>query len=657
MAIVKMKKMYLFGLNEERDKIVGALQKLGVAEIADLREKDIDIDITEHQFSEQVNSELSKIELKLTRLKFAIDFLKPYGKKLNPLIYGRPKVSMKKLQELLNRESEVFNVIDSLSDLDQKISRLKSEESRIKNKVELMKPWERLDIPVEELGNAGSVEVRAVVIPKKNFKSFRDKMAEKELPVDIIPVGEGREEEFLLIVYHISVKSDIQELFKEFSVNTEEFEGFTGTPLKIIAGLQERLKNIETERQEIKTEISRLANWLLDIEALYDYWFVEKKKKENFMKMAGTEKVFLMKAWVPEPSVGAVKEAITSVTSAAYIVFTEPSEDDDIPVVLSNPRLVQPFEIITELYSLPNPREIDPNVFMAPFYFVFFGMMVSDAAYGLVLSLLSGLALWKLKLKGMGKKLAELLFLGGISTFIWGMIFGSWFGDLIKVKPLWLNPLDNPLAVLFLSFAFGLIQIYTGIILSAYKNIRKGRVADAFMDQGLWLVLLTGLVMMAFPNLAGIAKYVTAAGAIGLVLTQGRSQKNILKKFMSGLLSLYNVTSYLSDVLSYSRLLALGLATGVIATVINTMARMLGVNIFGYIAMLLVLIGGHLFNVAVNALGAYVHSSRLQYIEFFGKFYEGGGKPFQPLRIDTKYVDLEDIGRVNLKNQTFEGGV
>lgn len=177
------------------------------------------------------------------------------------------------------------------------------------------------------------------------------------------------------------------------------------------------------------------------------------------------------------------------------------------------------------------------------------------------------------------------------------------------------------------------------------------------MDQGLWLVLLTGLVMMAFPNLAGIAKYVTAAGAIGLVLTQGRSQKNILKKFMSGLLSLYNVTSYLSDVLSYSRLLALGLATGVIATVINTMARMLGVNIFGYIAMLLVLIGGHLFNVAVNALGAYVHSSRLQYIEFFGKFYEGGGKPFQPLRIDTKYVDLEDIGRVNLKNQTFEGGV
>lgn len=642
MAIVKMKKMYLFGLNEERDKIVGVLQKLGAAEIADLKEEDIDIDITEHKFPEQVGNELSKLELKLSRLKYAIDFLKPYGKELNPLIYGRPKISREKLQDLLNREREVFDLIDSLSGLDQKLSRLKTEESRIRNQVELIKPWERLDIPVEELGETGSVEARAVVVSKKNFKAFRDKMAEKELAVEIIPVEEGREEGFLLIVYHVSAKSDIQEVFKEFSVDTERFEGFTGTPAKILAELQERLKAIETERQRIKAEISTLVNRLLDIKALYDYWFVERQKKENFMKMAGTEKVFLMKAWVPEPSVGAVKEAITSVTSAAHIIFTEPSEEDDIPVVLSNPRLVQPFEIITELYSLPNPREIDPNVFMAPFYFVFFGMMVSDAAYGLVLSLLSGLALWKLKLKGMGKKLVELLFLGGISTFIWGMIFGSWFGDLIKVKPLWLNPLDNPLAVLFLSFGLGLIQIYTGIILSAYKNIRKGKIVDAFMDEGLWLVLLTGLVMMAFPNFAGIAKYMAIAGAVGLVLTQGRSQKNILKKFTSGLLSLYNVTSYLSDVLSYSRLLALGLATGVIATVINTMARMLGVNIFGYIAMLLVLIGGHLFNVAVNALGAYVHSSRLQYIEFFGKFYEGGGKPFQPLRIETKYMDLED---------------
>ncbi|ADL08765.1 V-type ATP synthase subunit I [Thermosediminibacter oceani] len=642
MAIVKMKKMYLFGLHKERDQILSALQKLGAAEIIDLKGENIDINATNEKLPEQVGKELSKLELKLGRLKFAIDFLKPYGREPNPLIHGRPRVDVKKLEGLLKRESEILTLVDSLSDLDQKLSRLKTEESRIKNQIESMKPWERLDVPVEELGSTGKVEVRALAVPKKNLMSFRDKAAEKDLPAEIIPVGEGREDSLLLMVYHHSAKSEIQELFKEFSVNIEEFSGFTGTPARIVEQLQERLKAIEAERQKIKTEISALADRLLDFETLYDYWFLGKQKKENFLKMVGTEKVFLMKAWVPEPSVETVKKAVTSVTDAVHIVLAEPSEEDDIPVVLSNPRILQPFELVTELYSLPNPREIDPNAFMALFYFVFFGMMVSDAAYGLVLSLMTGLALWKLKLKGMGKKLAGLLFLGGISTFIWGILFGSWFGDLIKIKPLWMNPLDDPMTVLFLSFALGIIQIYVGIILSACKNIRSGNIADALMDQGLWLVLLTGLIMMAFPGLAGTAKYVALVGAVGLVLTQGRSEKSIVKKFTSGLLSLYNVTGYLSDVLSYSRLLALGLATGVIATVINTMARMLGVNIFGYIAMVLVMVGGHIFNIAVNVLGAYVHDSRLQYIEFFGKFYDGGGRPFDPLRMETKYVDLED---------------
>ncbi|MCG0276205.1 MAG: V-type ATP synthase subunit I [Thermosediminibacteraceae bacterium] len=629
-----MKKMYVFGLKKDRDRILDTLQKLGAAEIADLKEEDID--------DGEVTRELSELESKLGRLKMAIDFLKPYGKEQNPLVYGRPKISVKRLQELLSREDEISEVVNIISGFDQRIYRLKAEESRIKNQIELLKPWLRLDIPVENLGRAGKVELRAVAVPKKNYKPLVDKLQEKELPLEIIPIGESQDDNLLLAIYHHSAISDVQELFKEFSVTTEEFSGLKGTPTQIIAQFQERLGAIETERQKIQVEISKLRDHLLDLEALYDYWFLEKQKKENLLKMAGTEKVFLMKAWVPEPSVEAVKEAVTSAAGASHVVFEEPSEEDDIPVVLSNPRIVQPFEIVTELYSLPNPREIDPNIFMAPFFFVFFGMMVSDAAYGLVLSLLSGLALWKLKIKGAGRKLVELLFLGGVSTFIWGMIFGSWFGDLIKIKPLWLNPMDNPMAVLYLSFAMGLVQIYVGIILSACKNIKSGNIADAVMDQVLWLVFLTGLVMMIFPGLAGVAKYVALSGAVGLVLTQGRSQKNIVKRLISGVLSLYNVAAYFSDVLSYSRLLALGLATGVIATVINTMARLIGVNILGYIVMTIVMVGGHFFNIAVNALGAFVHGSRLQYIEFFGKFYEGGGRPFDPLRMETKYVDLED---------------
>jgi V/A-type H+-transporting ATPase subunit I len=199
------------------------------------------------------------------------------------------------------------------------------------------------------------------------------------------------------------------------------------------------------------------------------------------------------------------------------------------------------------------------------------------------------------------------------------------------------------MAVLIVSFAFGIIQIYAGLILNAYKNIRDGRTSDALMDQGLWIVFLTGLIMFALPQLKSLAKYVAIIGAIGLLLTQGRSQKGIFKKFTSGLLSLYDVTGYLSDVLSYSRLLALGLATGVIATVINTMAKLVGVNAIGVILMIIIMFGGHVFNLLINVLGAYVHSSRLQYIEFFGKFYDSGGRAFDPLRIKTTFVDFDDV--------------
>lgn len=219
---------------------------------------------------------------------------------------------------------------------------------------------------------------------------------------------------------------------------------------------------------------------------------------------------------------------------------------------------------------------------------------------------------------------------------------GGWFGDLIKLRPLWFNPLDDPMRMLIFSFVLGFIQIFFGMGVRAYQEIKAGRVLDAVFDQGLWFVFLIGLVSLALPQFSAAGKWLAAGGALGLILTQGRSQKGLIKKFFSGLLSLYDVTGYLSDVLSYSRLLALGLATGVIATAINTMSGLLAGSVPGVIIMVFFLIGGHFFNLMIGSLGAYVHTSRLQYIEFFGKFFEGGGKPFQPFCNTTKFVDIEE---------------
>jgi V/A-type H+-transporting ATPase subunit I len=292
--------------------------------------------------------------------------------------------------------------------------------------------------------------------------------------------------------------------------------------------------------------------------------------------------------------------------------------------------------MITEQYSLPNSRGIDPNLIMAPFFVMFFGMMVSDAGYGIVLALSTAIALLVLKPQGGMGKMLGLLCLGGVSTFIWGAIFGGWFG--VNLKPLWFNPLDNPLQMLIFCLILGVIQLYVGIGLQAYKNIREGKYLDALFDQGLWYIFLSGLMMMALPPLAVIGKFMAIGGALGLVATQGRTEKGIVKKLINGVLSLYNVTGFLGDVLSYSRLFALGLATGVIGTVVNAMSSMLGGSFIGNILMVFFMIFGHTFNIAINVLGAYVHSSRLQYVEFFGKFFEGDGKPFVPFKTLSKYT-------------------
>ncbi len=646
MAIVKMEKMHLLALKSEQSKLMQTLQKTGIVEVIDItgdKKEEEKQGHKEDRIRDEIAKELAELETKLNNLKLGIDFLKPYLKSPNPLIYGKPDVKKDELSKILSNETKIAESLQRVFDLDKKIAQLKSEESKILNQIDFLIPWQGLDIPLEQLGNTDRTAFVAVVIPRKSKDKLEEKAKESQLPLDIKVIGEKRDDLYALIVYHRGYNEDVQSLFKEFSVTIQDFMGLKGTPNDIIEQSKRRLNDIQKEREDIKTQAQGMNQDLFNFEVLYDYYMVEKDRKTNTLKLFDTDKSFYLQAWLPKERKSYITDTISKITDMVYVEFTEPEENDDIPVLLSNSKLVEPFEVITELYSLPDPRGIDPNPYMAPFYWLFFGMMLSDAGYGIILSLFTAVALLKFKLEGSGRKFVSMFFLCGISTIIWGAIFGGWFGDLIKIKPLWINPLDNPMSVLILSFILGIIQIFTGIILNGYKNIRAGNTADAIMDQGLWLVLLTGLLMFAIQPLAGIAKYVALFGAIGLILTQGRAQKNPIMKLASGVMSLYSVTGYLSDLLSYSRLLALGLTTGVIATVINTMAKTVGGSAIGFVVMILILLGGHVFNILINILGAYVHSSRLQYIEFFSKFYDSGGRAFDPLRIKTTYVKLEDL--------------
>ena len=431
------------------------------------------------------------------------------------------------------------------------------------------------------------------------------------------------------------------DILRENGYNESGLEGLTGTPSEVLAAYQAEEIELEKSAEAIAEKAKEESLNIHTIEHARDYYATMLGRMSVNQSLGCTEQAFVLNGWLAEVNIEGFEKHLSEITENYYVEFSDAEEGDVIPSLVHNPAWASQFEAVTDMYSPPSPTGIvDPSPLMGPFFVVFFGMMVSDAVYGIFLTLAcAGLYLWR-KPEGMMGKLLKLLALGGVSTFIWGLLMGGMLG--IKIPAILFNPMEEPLMMLGLCFALGYIHILTGMGVKIYMNIKRKKYVDAICDQLLWMIFIVALPMMLIPGVDQIGSILTLVAGAGILLTGGRAQKNIFKKFTSGLLSLYDITGYLSDILSYSRLFALGLATGVIASVIGTIAGMLGGNIVGYIMMGIVLVGGHLFNVAINSLGAFVHSCRLQYIEYFGKFYESGGKPFKPLVYDTRYLRVHE---------------
>ncbi len=639
MAIVDVKKMSIIALRRDKSRFVEMFQKMGRVEIIDVREKTSKEEWDEFFETHEASRELADMQGKLGEIQFAMDFLARYVPVKKSLFAEKPVYDESAMEELA-RSRKLWDTVKECRELETRLNGVKSEEMRLASTVDMLRPWESLDVPLQELKSTDKVAIFPGNLPAGSVEQVKALLRDKAPESCLELISADRELAYVLLVYRKSLEQEVSAILKDSSWSKVELPQIEGTPSQAIAWAEEKAGEFQAVRQEIGDKAAGLSECRAQLEVVHDYYNMIFGRMGVEGATGNTREAFYMEGWVAGPHAEKVRKAVLKKIPQAYITFTDPQEGEDVPVILQNPGFVEPFEMITELYSPPGKNDFDPNVLVSIFYVIFFGMMISDAGYGIILTLMGFWALKKIKPKGMLKKLMGLITLGGLSTIFWGAMFGGWFGDLITVRPLWMNPLQDPMSLLIFSFILGIIQIFVGLGAAAYKNIKEGRALDAVFDQGLWGVLLAGLIMFVYPPLAGAAKVLSIVGAIGLVLTQGRTKKGIIGKFSSGLLSLYGVTGYLSDVLSYSRILALGLATGVIAMVVNTMARMLGFNIIGYVLMAVALIFGHVFNIAINALGAYVHSSRLQYVEFFSKFYEGGGRTFSPFAVKTKYTNL-----------------
>lgn len=638
MAIVKMKKMTMIALQSEKEALIRGMQRFGGLQVINLEDQ-VGEEGFESLEQDQDNETVGKLENRLSQVKYTLDFIRRYDKTKKPLF--APKLQVKEAQypKYLNDEQRANTVYESCKAIDGKFTEFKSVETKLHNLIAQLNPWISLDICLADVRQSKSTNAIMGFISTKYIEDFKNAVEAENLEIHILEASSSKESTYMLMIYHLDREERVSQITKQYGWTKVAFNDLSGTPKANTEKVRAELAEIENKKAELVKQAEALVEHRSYLEILFDILTIERDKSTVVKNFGKTDKTFMVTGWVPEKLTDDLTKVINGVTEKHVIYFEAPKEDEDFPVLLDNPAVVKPLEMITEQYSLPSPKGLDPNLVMTPFFVMFFGMMVSDAGYGIIIALITAFALFKFKPGGGMKKMLGLLCLGGISTFLWGVLFGGWFGGLIALPAVWFDPLKNPLFMLMFCLALGVVQLYTGMALQAYKSIRSGNILDAVFDQGFWYLLLTGLMFMAVPAVAVIGKYMAIAGTVGLILTQGRSEKNIFKKLISGVLSLYNVTAFLGDVLSYSRLFALGLATGVIGTVINAMASMLGGSFIGYILMVVFMVLGHTFNIAINVLGAYVHSSRLQYVEFFGKFFEGDGKPFEPFRVNTKYIE------------------
>ncbi len=394
----------------------------------------------------------------------------------------------------------------------------------------------------------------------------------------------------------------------------------------------------EKEISSLSDEAKRLSVHREKLMLVYDVLVNEREKRHSARLVGETERVFFLNGWIRTEDKDRLMTKLQPYSNYMECYFRPPAPEEEPPVILQNPKPGKPFELITKLYGLPQAGSLDPTLFLTPFFFIFVGIAVGEAGYGLLVTLLCLLFLKMAKPKGSFRLFLILMAILGVSNIIFGTLVGGWFGFPIR-RLMILDPLANPVSFLILSLALGFVQVWFGTLLNMITLFKKKDYLRALCVQGGWLILLPSLVLYGVTK-NSVAGIVTLVGAGGIVFFAAPS-RNPIARFFGGLYSLYDISRYLADVLSYSRLLALGLATSVIAMVVNTLCQTaLAIPGVGWLFAGLIFLGGHLFNLAISFLGGFVHSMRLQFVEFFSKFFTAGGKPFKPLELEAKYVDF-----------------
>lgn len=636
MAVVKMKKLIIAAHKDEKDKILDILQNEECVEIFNLEESFLNEEDANYVFKEADIT--AKTEVEFNNIKFTYEFLSKFAGKRRGLFKKRDILTKNEFNNL-GTKVDWNKLYNECKDIEFKLNENRNIRSKYVSELEQYDEWSNLDVNSKVLNEFKNVSYSIGTVSMKYENQLCEDLENVVDDAYIEIVSKKQENANFLFIYHKDDVDKVEDILKKYGFSKFNLN-FEIKPSLKINNLKNKIDELDSDYTTYLKRAEKLSLKIDDVEKAYDYINSKLEKERAKSNLLRTEQTFILEGWVPEEKEEYIQDVLLKEYNDVFIDIKEPLDDDDPPVLLKNNALVEPFEMITALYSLPLSKELDPTPLLVPFFMLFFGMMMADAGYGLMMIVISLVMLRFMDLDENKKKMAKLIFYCGFPTILFGFLYGSFFGGIIELKPLWVAPIDNTIEVLVVSIIMGIIQIYFGLGVKAYSLIKSGKILDAVYDVLLWYVLLSGLIWMLLGG-GKPAKIMSIIGALGLLATQGRESKSIAGKFFGGLYGLYGVTSYLGDALSYSRLLALGLASGLIGWSFNLIIDMLGKGIGAIIFGSIIFIIGHTFNFLIGGLGAFVHTCRLQYLEFFGKFFEGGGTEFKPLKYSTKFVKLD----------------
>ena len=671
MAVVEMQKISISAHRSNRKAILETLQKLEVIQVV---EADLDETGLRHKNTADARATFEKNADLADQALAILDKYVPEKQGMLSGLAGKELIDDASFDKVVESQQDCMAVARKIVRNEKEISECSGNILKNENQKESLVPWMNLDVPMSFTGTDKTAafigSVQGVCDEAQVYALIKEKT-------------EGIEE---LSVTVLSSESDMTNIFvlclKEAREKVESAlrslgfakppQAVLGVPKKVAEDLDRDTEKQKTEIERLKKGIEEYAGSREDLRVVSDYYRTRAEKYRLLGTIPQTRKAFFIEGWVPKESAEAVAKLLTE-KYGAVVDYEEKKEGETEPTLLRNNKFSRNYEPVLASYGLPQHGKVDPTTIMSFFYMFFFGMMLSDAGYGLLMVIGCGFALLKFPRMAQGmKKMITMFFWCGVSTVFWGIMFGGFFGDVIDVvaktffgytgdkivKPLWFDPLTSPMRLLIWCMLFGIIHLFFGLGIKGYQYLKDGDIVGFVSDIIAWYAFLIGLILMLLPTdlfaniaqmqfnfppfVAPLAKGLAIGGMVVILLMSGRANKNWGLRIALGAYDIYGVTGWLSDALSYSRLLALGLATGVIASVINTMAAMVGEGkgIIGLIIFFIIFIIGSVLNFAINLLGAYVHTNRLQYVEFFGKFYDGGGEPFEPFETKTKYIEF-----------------